>query len=369
MVIRKGSRPLPAEWNGHYWAWVMLGALVRADPVHMAAMGYRYGYAMSDNEAASLRLAGQLPVIQSLDVANRRVAELEAQALQLSVAGDQVILRDQAKRILDLDYQLADTKLLCAAAQDEARLLRSFVLELKCERDAQQGEVQAEAVRTSYGVHGVALANGGAEAALAAKDARIAELEAEVINVRGALRTNIIFGTDPSFYAVELGARLIWWPNEMSVPRFVGRACRLNKMYVGNDATGAYGADIEPTSMDLQTDAPIPHKGDFVTCENGCLVCEVVDDRPALGAFRDEGAAKGDPDCACGARWWEPVRGVVHLKGRGWSAETRMPCWWLGNAAFPADDVANDASDAAYLYHGDISPRRTRRAHGGGSGG
>jgi len=80
-----------------------------------------------------------------------------------------------------------------------------------------------------------------------------------------------------------------------------------------------------------------PRKGEFVTCEAGHLVCEVVGELlpgwdsavvetpnhpwPGLGAWRENADMNGL--CTCGKPWFRYkdhtcARPMLHIKGRGW---------------------------------------------------
>jgi hypothetical protein len=90
-------------------------------------------------------------------------------------------------------------------------------------------------------------------------------------------------------------------------------------------ATGAWSE----TSVSGDRPAP-PRKGEFVTCENGHLVCEIAADLllgaeqpwPGLGAWRANADKNGL--CGCGKPWFRYRDGMtcsdpqLHIKGRGW---------------------------------------------------
>jgi hypothetical protein len=67
-------------------------------------------------------------------------------------------------------------------------------------------------------------------------------------------------------------------------------------------------------------------KGEFITCESGHLICEVLADiimgelgwTSKLGNFRVTEPKCGEPipSCPCGAQWIAPVN-RLHVEGRG----------------------------------------------------
>jgi hypothetical protein len=144
------------------------------------------------------------------------------------------------------------------------------------------------------------------------------------------------------------------WETELTVARgriaeLEGEVSRLRQraevaqsrgFHVGVPEYQAAQADarVRLNAARAERDRPIPpRKGDFVTCEAGHLVCEVVGgllpawDRspigaeqswPGLGAWRANADKNGL--CECGKPWFR-YRGqpnctgpALHIKGRGW---------------------------------------------------
>lgn len=91
-----------------------------------------------------------------------------------------------------------------------------------------------------------------------------------------------------------------------------------------DDWNGQYEAILAP-----QAEAPTIPKGTFITCENGCLVCEAVADIPGVGdyvgCFGAWRTSKPWPDvCGCGGHWAklrhgrDKLRPIVFIKREGW---------------------------------------------------
>jgi hypothetical protein len=96
----------------------------------------------------------------------------------------------------------------------------------------------------------------------------------------------------------------------------------------------AWAEAMPMTAADAAAHPTPPRKGDFVTCEAGHLVCEVISDyrlssHSHLGSWRVDIEhrptiiAQGNnkilmvPTCPCGAMWSNNDK--LHIKGRGWT--------------------------------------------------
>jgi hypothetical protein len=324
MLLRAGEVPTFGSLTDDVWSVVYGTRHITASPAAMAQMGYRYGHPIPDDQVASLRLTGQL--LGSGAQEGTRVCAANGMTLEDWVAGYEFVMQSEAKEQLPA----AQGPLAEALGQRVGPGIGPARVE---PGGVRYGYVMSDDEAGSLRVPGRLPATQSLDAA----NRRITELEADLhrLNQEAGEHYKVMMSQQARIglqaqRIAELEAELATVFADRSIP------------------------NSPPGQADMR---PVPRKGDFVTCESGCLVCEVVDDRPALGAFRDENAAKGHDLCACGAIWWNWRKGSIHLKNRGWSAETRLPCWWLGNEAFPADEVANDASDAAYLYHGNMPPR------------
>ena len=84
-----------------------------------------------------------------------------------------------------------------------------------------------------------------------------------------------------------------------------------------------------PTTGTAPAAQPGPRKGEFVTCTDGHMICEVMEDidrgsfrwAEKLGAWRISDPpviGQPDPRCPCGALWVRSGLGSLHVKGRGW---------------------------------------------------
>lgn len=96
----------------------------------------------------------------------------------------------------------------------------------------------------------------------------------------------------------------------------------------GTSARGAIPQHGRSAGGNGQTAMILLRAGEFITCENGHLIAEVI--APIAAGDRNYAGCVGhwripeppnpgdrDPRCPCGARYWDSEH-IFHVKGRGW---------------------------------------------------
>jgi hypothetical protein len=371
----------PVRWYRYEQRWAFLGTHTTASPAELTAQGWRYlGPAEWPPNVAEVALARAVPfqvrypaprpvnlvdadlvampagdyaaLLRHRDEHRARIAELEI-ARQADCVLQRELLasgRRDAQRIAELEAEVsllrgfAITRPFAATVAARAEVDPAFAEALT--EEAQLGECgpktpqhgALQVARLTLSARGDA-----AKAQIAAGMRQCAEqAAAKAMNADNFHRYNHI--------AAGVCSKHGWYSHTRGFSSCdkcedeVGRTDLLGgfKPLVLDDPDAPdTPADRERVSKCMREVLPErmqpPRKGEFVTCENGHLVCEIVGDLlpgwdqprigaeqswPGLGAWRANADKNGL--CECGKPWFRYCEGLtctgpaLHIKGRGW---------------------------------------------------
>lgn len=190
-----------------------------------------------------------------------------------------------------------------------------------------QRDVQIEALEVTAKVRAdafVALCQSDAE-----KDARISALEAQ--NARLLNEVARLESASPRWHSLsERGAD--GWPalapNAAAMRQWektFGQPIAQHERVTVPIGTLTGDAKVNADRLLAKSVEPVlgfhPRKGEFVTCQAGHLICEVIATAPGappeVGEWRVDMSHQNGRCCPCGADYYRPG-GQFHIKGRGW---------------------------------------------------